>query len=101
MENVFDLAVIGAGASGLTAAAVAAENGLSVLLLDNAETPAKKVMISGGGKCNFTNKFVSPDHYLSKNPHFCKSALARLKPDDVLAAFKNAGIPFSERGSSE
>ncbi len=97
MENVFDLAVIGAGASGLTAAAVAAENGLSVLLLDNAETPAKKVMISGGGKCNFTNKFVSPDHYLSKNPHFCKSALARLKPEDVLAAFKNAGIPFSER----
>ena len=68
MENVFDLAVIGAGASGLTAAAVAAENGLSVLLLDNAETPAKKVMISGGGKCNFTNKFVSfPKTRISAN----------------------------------
>ncbi len=97
MESFFHFAVIGAGASGLTAAAEAAKRGVSVIVIDNLDPPAAKVLISGGGKCNFTNRNASSEHYLSANPHFCKSALAKLPPQDVISSFERGGIRWEER----
>ncbi len=94
--NSFHLAVIGAGASGLTAAAGAAKAGKSVVVLDHRAEPGAKVLISGGGRCNFTNKKIAPDFYFSKNPHFCKSALARFGTQAVLERFAKAGIDRTE-----
>jgi predicted flavoprotein YhiN len=71
----FDAIVIGAGAAGMFCAAQAGQAGLRVLLLDNGKKPGRKILMSGGGRCNFTNLYVEPAAYLSQNPHFCKSAL--------------------------
>jgi len=95
-EN-FDVAVIGAGAAGLFCAAVAAKRGRRVLLLDHAEAPGKKILISGGGRCNFTNLDVSAANFLSGNPHFCKSALAGYTPADFIAAVNARGIAWHEK----
>ncbi|MDR0481180.1 MAG: NAD(P)/FAD-dependent oxidoreductase, partial [Gallionellaceae bacterium] len=76
----FDVAIIGAGAAGMMCALTAAQRGRSVLLLDHADKLAEKIRISGGGRCNFTNLNAAPDNYLSENPHFCRSALARYTP---------------------
>jgi predicted Rossmann fold flavoprotein len=95
-EN-FDVAVIGAGAAGLFCAAVAAKRGRRVLLLDHAEAPGKKILISGGGRCNFTNLDVSAGNFLSGNPHFCKSALAGYTPADFIAAVNARGIAWHEK----
>jgi predicted Rossmann fold flavoprotein len=95
-EN-FDVAVIGAGAAGLFCAAVAARRGRRVLLLDQAEAPGKKILISGGGRCNFTNLDVSAANFLSGNPHFCKSALAGYTPADFIAAVNARGIAWHEK----
>ena len=73
----FDAIVLGAGAAGLMCAAVAGQRGKRVLLLDHADQVGKKILISGGGRCNFTNIHTVPDRYISANPHFAKSALAR------------------------
>ncbi len=97
MSKRYDLIVIGAGASGLTAAAFAAGHGKSVLVIDRNKQSAQKVFISGGGKCNFSNRFVSAGHYVSSNPHFCKSALAGLSFQDVINDFDRAGIKWEER----
>ena len=70
----FDVAVIGAGAAGMMCAAVAAQRGRSVVLIDHAKVLAEKIRISGGGRCNFTNKQVGPENFISANPHCCKSA---------------------------
>lgn len=94
--NSFYLAVIGAGASGLTAAAEAARAGKSVVVLDHRADPGAKVLISGGGRCNFTNRKITPDFYFSKNPHFCKSALARFGTQEILDRFSKAGIDWTE-----
>lgn len=96
VENSFQLAVIGAGASGLTAAARAAQDGKSVVILDHRADPGAKVLISGGGRCNFTNKKITADFYFSENPHFCKSALARFGTQDILDRFSKAGIEWKE-----
>ena len=72
-----DCVVIGGGAAGLMCAAIAGARGRSILLLDHANKVGKKILMSGGGRCNFTNYFVEPDNYLSSNPHFCISALRR------------------------
>lgn len=80
----FDVAVIGAGAAGMMCAAVAAQRGRRVVLLDHAEKLAEKIRISGGGRCNFTNSTVTPENFISNNPHFCKSALAGYSPQDLL-----------------
>ncbi|MBI5634323.1 MAG: NAD(P)/FAD-dependent oxidoreductase, partial [Nitrospirae bacterium] len=69
-----DVIIIGAGASGLICASEAGKRGRSVLLLDHSQKIGSKIRISGGGRCNFTNLHVSPEHYISRNPHFCKSA---------------------------
>jgi predicted Rossmann fold flavoprotein len=93
----FDVAVIGAGAAGMMCAAVAGQRGLSVVLIDHAETLAEKIRISGGGRCNFTNREVRPDNYLSANPHFCRSALSAYTPQDFIELVDRYGIAWHEK----
>ena len=84
-EIRYDAIVLGAGAAGLMCAIEAGKRGKRVLLLDHAESIGKKILISGGGRCNFTNIHCKPENFLSANPHFAKSALARYTPQDILA----------------
>jgi predicted Rossmann fold flavoprotein len=93
----FDVVVIGAGAAGLFCAGVAGQRGLKVLLLDHSEKVAEKIRISGGGRCNFTNREVGPANFLSENPHFCRSALSRYTPQDFMALLQRYNIPFHEK----
>jgi predicted Rossmann fold flavoprotein len=93
----YDVVVIGAGAAGLLCAGAAGQRGLKVLLLDHAAKVAEKIRISGGGRCNFTNREVGPAHFLSENPHFCRSALAGFTPQDFLAMVTRHGIPWHEK----
>lgn len=96
-----DVIIIGAGASGLFCAIECGKRGRSVLVLDHAERICSKVLISGGGRCNFTNLNITPDHYLSKNPHFCRSALARFTPLDMLLLLKKHHIAYYEKESGQ
>ena len=75
----WDVIIIGAGAAGLFCASEAGKRGRKVLLIEHADRVGKKIAISGGGRCNFTNTSTSPDNFVSRNPHFCKSALARYR----------------------
>jgi len=93
----FDAIVLGAGAAGLMCAAVAGQRGRRVLLLDHADQVGKKILISGGGRCNFTNIHTAPDRFLSANPHFAKSALARYTPADFIALVERHGIAYHEK----
>jgi predicted Rossmann fold flavoprotein len=93
----YDVIILGAGAAGLMAAMVAGQRGKRVLLIDHAEEPGKKILISGGGRCNFTNLHTAPDRYLSANPHFMKSALARYAPRDFLDLVERHGIAWHEK----
>jgi predicted Rossmann fold flavoprotein len=95
--HTFDAVVIGAGAAGLFCAAIAGQRGVKVLLIDHAEKLAEKIRISGGGRCNFTNRDAGPAHFLSENPHFCRSALARYTPQDFIALVQRHRIPFHEK----
>ncbi|MDQ1817741.1 NAD(P)/FAD-dependent oxidoreductase [Massilia sp. CCM 9210] len=97
MAKQFDVAVIGAGAAGMMCAAVAAQRGKRVVLIDHAEKLAEKIRISGGGRCNFTNINSAPQNFLSDNPHFCKSALSRYTPQDFLALVKKHRIGYHEK----
>ncbi len=97
MSEAFDVAVIGAGAAGMMCAAVAGQRGQRVVLIDHAPKLAEKIRISGGGRCNFTNTDANWQHYLSQNPHFCRSALARYTPQDFIGLVKKHGIPFHEK----
>ncbi len=97
MTESFDVAVIGAGAAGMMCAAVAGQRGRKVVLIDHAPRLAEKIRISGGGRCNFTNLYAGPQNYLSANPHFCKSALARYTPQDFLALVKRHRIGYHEK----
>jgi predicted Rossmann fold flavoprotein len=90
----FDVLILGAGAAGLMCAIEAGRGGKRVAVLDHADRIGKKILISGGGRCNFTNIYCSPDSFLSANPHFCKSALARYTPQDFLALVSKHGIPY-------
>ncbi|HYQ47572.1 MAG TPA: aminoacetone oxidase family FAD-binding enzyme, partial [Thermodesulfovibrionales bacterium] len=92
-----DVIIIGAGASGLICAIEAGKRGRTVLVIDHAPKTAAKIRISGGGACNFTNLRVSADDYISMNPHFCKSALSRYTPNDIISSMQRAGIPFHEK----
>ena len=94
-----DVVIIGAGASGLICAIEAGKRNRSVLVIDHARKTGNKIRISGGGRCNFTNRHVSADHYLSRNRHFCKSALSRYTPDDVMALLAKHQISFHEEDS--
>jgi len=93
----FDVVVIGAGAAGLFCAGVAGQLGLRVLVLNHSEKVAEKIRISGGGRCNFTNIGSTPAHFLSENPHFCRSALSRYTPQDFIALLQKHQIPFHEK----
>jgi len=93
----YDAIILGAGGAGMMCAATAGQRGRSVLLLDHADEPGKKILISGGGRCNFTNLHTAPERYLSANPHFAKSALGRYTPDDFLALVERHGIAWHEK----
>ena len=93
----YDAIVLGAGAAGLMCAAVAGQRGKRVLLLDHADAVGKKILISGGGRCNFTNIHTAPDRYISANPHFAKSALARYTPADFIELVDRYGIAHHEK----
>jgi len=99
--QIFDVAVIGAGAAGLFCAGVAGQLGLKVLLVDHGEKVAEKIRISGGGRCNFTNRDLEPraphKHFLGENPNFCRSALSRYTPQDFMALVQRHGIAFHEK----
>ncbi|RQP24739.1 BaiN/RdsA family NAD(P)/FAD-dependent oxidoreductase [Piscinibacter terrae] len=95
--HTFDAVVIGAGAAGLFCAGMAGQRGLRVLLIDHAEKVAEKIRISGGGRCNFTNRDAGPANFLSANPHFCRSALARYTPQDFIGLVQRHRIPFHEK----
>lgn len=97
MADTFDVIIIGAGASGLMCAARAGSPGKKVLVLDHNKAPGKKILMSGGGRCNFTNREVNADHYICANPHFCKSALSRYTPEDFLDLTASYGIDYEER----
>ena len=97
----YDAVVLGAGAAGLMCAAVAGQRGRRVLLLDHADQVGKKILISGGGRCNFTNIHTAPDRYISANPHFAKSALARYTPADFIALVQAYGIAFHEKNMGQ
>lgn len=96
MEKV-DLIIIGAGAAGLMCAIEAGKRKRHVVVLDHANKPGKKILMSGGGRCNFTNYHVHPDNFISHNTHFCKSALTRYTPWDFIALVKKHHIPFHEK----
>ena len=93
----FDAVILGAGAAGLFCAGIAGQRGLKVLVIDHAEKLAEKIRISGGGRCNFTNRDATPAQFLSANPHFCRSALARYTPADFIDLVRRHGIGFHEK----
>lgn len=92
-----DVVIIGAGAAGLMCAMTAAARGRRVLLVDRSNKPGKKILMSGGGRCNFTNMYAEPANFSSKNPHFCKSALARYTPWDFIALVGKHEVPYHEK----
>ncbi|WP_371917427.1 NAD(P)/FAD-dependent oxidoreductase [Pseudomonas sp. M30-35] len=92
-----NVVIIGAGAAGLMCALTAAGRGRSVLLLDHANKAGKKILMSGGGRCNFTNMYCEPGNFLSGNPHFCKSALARYSQWDFIGLVAKHGVPYHEK----
>src|SRR5947207_5781796 len=93
----FDAVVIGAGAAGMLCAGIAGQRGLKVLLIDHAPKIAEKIRISGGGRCNFTNRDAGPGNFLSANRDFCRSALARYTPQDFIALVRRHRIAFHEK----
>ena len=97
MTKTVDIAIIGAGAAGLFCAGLAGQMGARVLVIDHAKKPAEKVRISGGGRCNFTNIHTSPDRFLSQNPHFAKSALARYTPQDFCELMARHHLTWHEK----
>ncbi len=97
----YDVLILGAGASGLLCAITAAERGRRVLVIEKANKVGKKILMSGGGRCNFTNHFVSAENYLSSNPHFCKAALTRYSQWDFIGMVEDYAIPYEERKHSQ
>jgi predicted Rossmann fold flavoprotein len=92
-----DVVIIGAGAAGLMCALTAAARGREVLLIEHANKAGKKILMSGGGRCNFTNMYTDPANFFSQNPHFCKSALARYTQWDFIAMVSKHGVPYHEK----
>ena len=97
MTHTFDAVILGAGGAGLLCAIEAGKHGRRVALLEHAERAGKKILISGGGRCNFTNVHCRPENFLSANPHFAKSALARYTPADFIALVEKHSIPYHEK----
>ena len=97
MSKTWDVIVIGAGAAGLMCALTAGARGRRVLVLEKANKTGKKILMSGGGRCNFTNLYIDPDNFLSQNPHFCKSALSRYSQWDFIELVKQHQIAYHEK----
>jgi predicted Rossmann fold flavoprotein len=97
MTHSFDALILGGGAAGLMCAIEAGKRGRRVAVLEHADGLGKKILISGGGRCNFTNLHCQPENFLSSNPHFAKSALARYTPADFISLVEKHGIPFHEK----
>src|ERR1700743_2130464 len=97
MKKQVDVLFLGAGAAGLMCAVEAGKRGRRVAVLERAERIGKKILISGGGRCNFTNLYCGPDNFISANPHFAKSALARYTPADFIALVEKHGIHYHEK----
>ena len=97
MEEPFDALIVGGGAAGLMCAIAAGRRGRRVLVIEHANRVGKKILMSGGGRCNFTNTGTTPANFLSSNPHFCKSALARYTPVDFIALVERHGIAYHEK----
>jgi predicted Rossmann fold flavoprotein len=97
MAESFDAVIVGGGAAGLMCAIVAGQRGRRVLVIEHANRVGKKILMSGGGRCNFTNTGTTPANFLSANPHFCKSALARYTPADFIALVEHHGIAYHEK----
>ena len=97
MAETFDAVIVGGGAAGLMCALTAGQRGRRVLVIEHANKVGKKILMSGGGRCNFTNTGTTPANYLSANPHFCKSALARFTPADFIAMVDRHGIAWHEK----
>src|ERR1700688_1843509 len=95
--QAFDVIVLGAGAAGLMCALTAGQRGRKVLLLDHADRVGAKILISGGGRCNFTNLHSAPDRFVSGNPDFCKSALGRYTAADFISLVERHCIPYHEK----
>src|ERR1700685_3257135 len=95
--KAFDVIILGAGAAGLLCALTAGQRGRKVLLLDHADRVGAKILISGGGRCNFTNLHSAPDRFLSGNPDFCKSALGRYTQADFIALGERHRIAYYEK----
>lgn len=93
----YDVVIAGAGASGLFCAFTAAQGGKKVLVIEKNEKPGKKILISGGGRCNFTNRSAGPENFISRNPHFTRSALSRYTPSDFIALVERHGIEWYEK----
>src|ERR1700682_5745616 len=97
MVHKLDAVVLGAGAAGLLCAIEAGKRGRRVAVLERADRAGKKILISGGGRCNFTNLYCQPENFISANPHFAKSALARYTPSDFIALVEKHRIPYHEK----
>src|SRR6478736_2141625 len=97
MKFQFDVIILGAGAAGLMCAIEAGKRERRVAMLEKAERIGKKILISGGGRCNFTNLHCRPENFISANPHFAKSALARYTPADFIALVEKHGIAYHEK----
>src|SRR5438309_4979721 len=97
MKSHFDVVILGGGAAGLMCAIEAGKRGRRVAVLERAERIGKKILISGGGRCNFTNLHCRPENFISANPHFAKSALARYTPADFIALVEKHGIAYHEK----
>src|SRR5438105_49941 len=93
----YDVIILGAGAAGLMCAIEAGRRGRSVLVLERNEQIGRKILISGGGRCNFTNTQVGPENFFSQNPDFCRSALAAYPPSQFIALVEQHGIPYHEK----
>lgn len=96
-----DITIIGAGAAGLFCAAMLSKQGVKVTIIDNGKRPGRKILVSGGGKCNFTNLSLSAENYISANPHFCKSALSRFNQWDFLTLIDQFNIPWKKRNHGQ
>jgi predicted Rossmann fold flavoprotein len=96
-EGAFDVIILGAGAAGMMCALTAGQRGRRVLMIESLRQPGAKILISGGGRCNFTNLAISPERYLSRNPHFCKSALSRYSQHDFIAMVERHRIAYHEK----
>lgn len=97
MMTEVDVLILGGGGAGLMCAIEAGRRGRRVLVLEHAEGPGKKILISGGGRCNFTNRNAAPENFLCANPHFAKSALARFTPQDFIALVEKHGVAYHEK----